>query len=436
MRRIAAALAAGTALGAGACGGRAVIINGGDSGETSGGETGITTGSDDTTTTSGSDTSTSGEGGEGHFEEGGNDGVKFDLVMLPDAGPAPSCIDDISPTGYECEMVEEPPMYGCVELPPSGECETLGTEQVLDSISECINQNCTWAYEMACGPDPLVEDACCYWVYVGGACPGRPFLVDGTARLADLASREDWADSLAPECGGLDPRTREALAAAYTEQGLFEHASVASFARFVLELLAVGAPPELVRAGQEALGDELRHATAFFGLASAYAGTPVGPGNLDTQDGLPATSDLRSLALATAAEACIAETVSAMQLAAAHTHATDPTVRTVLARILEEELRHVELGWTTVGWALANAPELRPALVQLFADAERHVARGPALDENADAALLRAHGLLSNEERRDIARTALSRVVRPCAAALLARDSEIPRYSTGLRSRS
>jgi hypothetical protein len=69
-----------------------------------------------------------------------------------------------------------------------------------------------------------------------------------------------------------------------------EHASVAAFARFVLELLSAGAPLELVEGAGDAMRDELRHTQICFGLASAYAGAPIGPGPLDTTGALEPVS--------------------------------------------------------------------------------------------------------------------------------------------------
>jgi hypothetical protein len=48
----------------------------------------------------------------------------------------------------------------------------------------------------------------------------------------------------------LDPRTRAALARAWAQDGVEEHASIAAFARFTVLLLSVGAPPDFVEAAQ------------------------------------------------------------------------------------------------------------------------------------------------------------------------------------------
>jgi len=57
-----------------------------------------------------------------------------------------------------------------------------------------------------------------------------------------------------------------------------EHASIAAFARFSLQLLSLGAPAGLIDDCTRALGDETAHARLCFQLASAYAGRAIGSG--------------------------------------------------------------------------------------------------------------------------------------------------------------
>jgi hypothetical protein len=70
----------------------------------------------------------------------------------------------------------------------------------------------------------------------------------------------------------------------WTKLGQMEHASIAAFARLQLQLLALGAPPDLVQACNQALIDETAHTRLCFGLASAYAGRGIGPGPLDVSN--------------------------------------------------------------------------------------------------------------------------------------------------------
>lgn len=203
-----------------------------------------------------------------------------------------------------------------------------------------------------------------------------------------------------------------------------EHASVAAFARFALELLALGAPAELLAQTQRALGDEIHHAQLCFGLAARYAGRDIGPGGLPLSGALDARSP--SVIIETAIlEACVGETLAAAEAAAALDQTRDPAVRAVLARIAEDEARHAELGWSFLSWVLGRADEaLRlQTLESLFGAIEGATqAATPELMSDDEAlpgsATLAEHGLLSEHERFNARRLALSEIVLPCARAL------------------
>jgi hypothetical protein len=180
---------------------------------------------------------------------------------------------------------------------------------------------------------------------------GRPFLIMGRERVAETVPRKEWALlPSAPQVTAHGPPLA-AAAAHWARVGLMEHASIAAFARFTLHLLALGAPPELVRESQEALGDETQHARLAFGLASAFAGEAVGPGPLAI-DGALDRFELRDFVATLIREGCIGETVAAVEAREALEHATDPAVRAVLEAIACDELRHAALAWRTLGWVV------------------------------------------------------------------------------------
>jgi hypothetical protein len=77
---------------------------------------------------------------------------------------------------------------------------------------------------------------------------------------------------------------------------LLEHASVASFARFSLQLMAAGAPASLVEAAHRAALDEIEHARLTFRLASRYEGRALGPGPLPVDGSVAVDASLASLA--------------------------------------------------------------------------------------------------------------------------------------------
>jgi hypothetical protein len=199
---------------------------------------------------------------------------------------------------------------------------------------------------------------------------GRPLVVDGASRVAPTSARASWGAAPA----GL-PRDAE-KAAWWLRTAHGEHASVASFARVVLELLALGAPAALVLTTQQAMADEVRHAELAFGLAQAFGGAPVGPGPLDLSGVAPETEPaaiLRRLI----AEACVNETLCVADAMAARAGA-HPSERAVLDTIVEDETRHAALAWRTLGWLLRDAPDLRPVATAAFAEARARFAGHPA----------------------------------------------------------
>jgi hypothetical protein len=274
-----------------------------------------------------------------------------------------------------------------------------------------------------CGPYTSSEGACCY--LVGGECPvGRPFHVAGRARIAALMSTAgtDVASSELDPLDPLDHQTRAALADFWAREGLSEHASVASFARFTHQLVALGAPARLIGASLRAGLDEVRHAQRCFGLASTYAGVRVQPGPLDVCACMEGEQlDPRAIALSLAREGCIAETVSTLLLIAARDRARDSAVRACLAAIVEDELDHVLLAWEALAWMIERDPTLRDVLPQVFAQADCHVGFGAISELASDRERMREHGHLGIAERRAIAIDAIERIIRPSARTLLER---------------
>jgi hypothetical protein len=434
--QILAAVAAGVTLAA--CSDRS-IDGGGDPSESSeGSSSGIGGPLPTTSSTAGaatsvgtSDTLESTGTSEGGSTSSGDEGWKFDIGTPPDirVDPLPAGCEVPPPLPRGCAIpVGENVTYACLEV--DALCPDAADPVVADSLQLCVGE-CGGVYE-ACGP---VEGTtpCCYWGAIGQTCPGRPFVVGGRDRLAVVVEREDWCAATHDDVTALRRDVRDALAAAWTEDARFEHASVASFARFVLHLLALGAPAALLEDAQRALADEIAHARAFFELASRYAGQPIGPGPLDVTGALDDADDPIAIVAAAVAEGCIAETISAQQIARARDLARDPSVRAQLDTIASEELAHAELAWRFVAWAHARGDEsMRAAIGRTFADAQRHIPRGTGIACPAGAeSTWAAHGRLTDDERVTIARDTLERIVLPCATALV-RGARSRAYEPGI----
>jgi hypothetical protein len=252
----------------------------------------------------------------------------------------------------------------------------------------------------------------------GGCALGRPFLVEGEARLAPSLSRTDWHElALLPRLAGLDSTLRGELAAEWTRAALMEHASIAAFARFSLQLLSLGAPAELLELTSSAMVDETKHAKACFAVASHYAPCPVGPGRLAIESSL-AGSSLEEIVLNTIREGCVGETVAAIEAREAAEHAEDPALKQLLTTISEDETKHAELAFRFVRWALSVGDASLEAAVLREFDALATLANQASSDADSSDDRLLSHGVVSHGLRRAIRAQAFADVILPCARAL------------------
>lgn len=263
---------------------------------------------------------------------------------------------------------------------------------------------------------PTIE--CCYGVlftgYRGQGC-GRPLLVDGLPRYAPVTSNGDWTRALSP-LAEISPAQRRRLAHDWSRDATLEHASVASFARFTRDLLALGAPSELVRASLQAGLDEIDHARRCYALASRYAGCPVGPGALDASDAAP-TDDAVGIATRALVEGCIGETIAAVVAAETLAVTTDPEARDALASIACDEAAHAELAFRFIAWAARDA-SVRAALAERAAEALRS-AWPPSADARSDDPTLERCGQPGEALRARATREALTHVIAPALRAIV-----------------
>jgi hypothetical protein len=212
---------------------------------------------------------------------------------------------------------------------------------------------------------------------------GRPWREEGRTRLAPVRDAGAWARA-----------------------GAAEHASIAAFAKLSLELMAHGAPMDLLRAVHAAALDEVDHAERCFRLAGGVVAGPFPFG---------ATLDLRRSLAAIAADAvregCVGETIGAVLARVAAEHAPDADVAEVLAAIADDEERHSALSWRIVAWAVRMGGEDVRAAVDA-------ALREPA--PRFDTAELAARADIDESVLVDAVADGLAAVVRPAARALLA----------------
>jgi hypothetical protein len=250
--------------------------------------------------------------------------------------------------------------------------------------------------------------------FIPGCVIGRPLLVAGEARTASCEIRDDWSTELALDIDDLAPKTCAALSEHWQRVAALEHASVASFARFTMQLLALGAPPELLHQAQDAAKDEIEHARICYAIASIYAGRDMGPGPLNL-DNVPIATDLRTAMLELIAEACVSETIGVAEAYELAQSVSDPVLRRVHRRIAADEQRHAELAWRSLAWMLERAGDRLRRDARLAFDAAARSIRDPD-DPNVVAP---EHGLPSGASIGALRRQALRDVVLPCADELL-----------------
>ena len=314
-------------------------------------------------------------------------------------------------------------------LPQSGIClDANDAFQIVYFSESTCPPTGEWVTDLG---SPTIEgDECCYPMVLGSCeIAGRPYLVEDRARVASPergAGTRGWSQGDPPSLAELTREDREELAAAWAADALLEHASVASFARASLALLAAGAPAELVELTHRAALDEVRHARLCFALASAYAGEDIAPGPFPLGSHVAIEESLVALAVSTFKEGCLGETVAAVIAAEQLARATDPAVVAALTQIAADEARHAELAWQTVAWALrAGGSDVHAAVSRALCEATAMGSGGRAPDLHATPRrAMEAHGRLDAAATAKARASAIAEIVAPAARTLLGRAHE------------
>jgi len=253
---------------------------------------------------------------------------------------------------------------------------------------------------------------------------GRPIRLRPSARRANVEERDDWIAGPVPSAGEVRDHTRTYLADAWLQAASTEHASVATFAQLSLQLMALGAGPDLVRACHEAALDEIDHARRCYALAGVYGAKAWGPGHFAALRGVrPGRATLPAIARESLRDGCLMEGFSAAYLGEAAQRAADPALRATLSAMAQDEARHASLAWNILAWSLhvggvAVRRTVRDALAGL-PETLRSRARAPAgLD---------VHGILSKDLHAEIYGSTLQ-AVRGRARELLASLDEAIRF--------
>lgn len=327
--------------------------------------------------------------------------------------PLPSC-----PSGLFCKNA--PGKVTSAAPAPFANCEASATPSATSAAGRMGSIAVVFSPDVTRRERAKIADACCYsWFQ---PCPGGRPLRDGdTAVLAPPTRRDDWmgASSFAYVAHLATDALNERVASHFLAEAAAEHASVASFSRFSLQLLALGARPELVKAAHEAALDEIRHAERCYALASRYSGQAFGPQGLDVPQG-SISFDPAIVAMETLRDGCLGESLAARSVAMAASLAHDESTALTLREIADDEERHAELAWSTVAWLLDRNPEPVRRIIESFVSSlEGGLLQAP-LATASDEPNLEAHGVLGRARQVAVQREAVREIVVPCLRALLA----------------
>lgn len=301
---------------------------------------------------------------------------------------------------------------------PAGTCPTTDQYRAMARLATGSDRDVT-----KLSVDSPTE--CCYVSPKGGPCPGgRPFLVDGEARVAALEGERGLYSVLADQSA-----FQRALARSFAADGLSEHASVAAFARLTLRLLSFAAPAAFVEGAQRASLDELRHAEICFRHASQHAGRVLAPGALPLHGALEEQS-FAEFVRENLLEGCIGETLAAIRMGEQARAAEDPELAAELAGIAEDETRHAELAFCILRWCSEREPEVTANVLRQVLDSFRHAAVIEAA--TPDPRWARA-GRLTPAEAATLDRLTLETLLLPLFGEVLgdarvASDQGLPRH--------
>jgi hypothetical protein len=348
----------------------------------------------------------------GHGQAGTYCGCIYPCMSDAECGAGQACMCPIlaHPEVFaaECAPAECRTNHDC----PAGECGATyhfdGCRTQLSLQCRDTDDACRSSSDCADSMDCAALDSTSFQCTPRSCIIGRPLTVDGGVRVAGVAGQTWGATQFEDLLEGLGPEP--ARAAYWLEVAQMEHASVASFARFVQELLRFGAPPDLLTDALVAAADEVRHAEQTFAIASAYADEPLGPGALRVDD-LSPTTDLELFATRLIVEGCVGETLGVAEALALLELDVDPLLRPRLERIAADETRHAALAWRTLKWIAGRVDStiLERAFEQACAQAMR------VGEEQTDP----AHGRLGTQAKQQARARALASVIEPCRRQLL-----------------
>lgn len=254
---------------------------------------------------------------------------------------------------------------GCTPCEPGGPEEPFSVSVTLDEATvQYATGDETWM-----GGDEVTAEMCAS-LCDEASWPGRPTSIENceTEWVEDIQA-EEFTSGLLVQCDGTngafnvcgrrphdyaEPETlpADALAAFLVQSAHLEAASVVAFRELAQQLEQFGASQELIQRCLEAAEDEVLHTRLMTELAEAEHVTVP-------EVVLPIQQEISFFEIArhNAIEGCVLETWAAVQAHVYAQTAADPKLRSVMARIAEDETRHGQLAWDLHSWFMGQVTE-------------------------------------------------------------------------------
>jgi hypothetical protein len=220
-----------------------------------------------------------------------------------------------------------------------------------------------------------------------------------------------WEESHASR---LDPEVRAELARIWAERIPTEYRSITGFGTFAFDLIAAGAPPDLVAVCHRVCIDELRHTELAVRMVEIYGGRrPSLPREISSLPAAQGISAVAQAARSAIALSCLGETFACTELTMLRDRAVDPVVRGVLTVFLSDEIVHARIGWAYLAHAFQNAdPATRRDVASVVPEYVAGIAanlfgtetEAAAVDVTHDDDRLKAHAVCSMAEEQSLYR--------------------------------
>ncbi|MEZ4404813.1 MAG: ferritin-like domain-containing protein [Kofleriaceae bacterium] len=228
-----------------------------------------------------------------------------------------------------------------------------------------------------------------------------------------------WAASTA---AGLAEPERARLAGTWTRRAAAEYLAVSTFAVLAIDLVAAGAPADVLSLCLRAGIDEVRHAELCLRMVEIYSGARIlPPAGMSSLPDEPTRPKLHQALANTMLVSCVAETYATTVLSATRDLTTDPTAQAVLTSIYSDEVMHARLGWSYLRYALdRGGPAAIDAAAAMVPVAVRGVARVVEAErpEGDVTDAVRGHGLMTPGEERQVFAAFMREVLVPGFEAL------------------